>query len=258
MNSALLSAAFVAASILFSIPANAGWIAANFTAGGMPVNVYQCVPDTIGAHPAVIMLHGASGNLGHGYGDFEKICTDLAAAGYFTEFIEYYSQTGAVGVDHPVQMMEDFPVWLAEIKSGIDALDKNPAVDPHRVAMVGYSLGAFLSLATGASQPHRISAVVEYYGGLPIEMEPDITALPPTLIIHGEKDSIVPVAKAHELDALMTKYNRPHEMVLYPDANHAFNFPGLRIWYNAADAKDSWTKTLNFLAANLKNPAANH
>ncbi len=78
--------------------------------------------------------------------------------------------------------------------------------------------------------------------------------MPPTLILHGDKDVLVPVSEAHALDELLTAANRPHEMHIYEGANHAFNFPQLPFWYNAEDAHDAWNRSLQFLAANLKNP----
>jgi dienelactone hydrolase len=75
--------------------------------------------------------------------------------------------------------------------------------------------------------------------------------MPPTLILHGDKDALVPVAQAHKLDELLTREKRPHEMKIYAGANHAFNFPELPFWYNAGDAKDAWSRSTRFLAANL-------
>jgi len=197
------------------------------------------------------MLHGATDRKDAGNAAYEKMCGDLAGLGYYTEFIEYYSQTDAVGPGQPVQMKEDFPIWLAEIHSGLDALDKNPSVDPHRVAMMGFSLGSFLSLSTGAIDPDQIAAIVEYYGGLPPALQYGAKTMPPTLILHGDKDVLVPVAMAHELDELLTKEKRPHEMKIYEGANHAFNFAGLPFWYNADDSQDAWNRSTKFLAANL-------
>jgi len=77
--------------------------------------------------------------------------------------------------------------------------------------------------------------------------------MPPTLILHGDKDALVNVSQAHSLDELLTAEKRPHEMHIYEGANHAFNFPELPFWYNAEDAQDAWNRTLKFLAANLKN-----
>src|SRR5712692_9413483 len=157
-----------AAVFLFSAAhTRAGWVKGEFTSAGKPVEEYHCTPSGAGPHPAVVMLHGASSRKEAGNDEFEKMCGELAGQGYYTEFIEYYSQTEAVGVGNPSGMRKYFPVWLAEIHSGIEALDKNPAVDSHRVALMGFSLGSFLSLSTGAVDGARIAAIVEYYGGLP-------------------------------------------------------------------------------------------
>ena len=247
----------IAAVILFvASNAHAEWIKGEFTSGGQPVQEYHCVPKGSGPHPAVVMLHGASPRKDAGNVEYEKMCGTLADLGYYTEFIEYYSQTDAVGAGRPAEMIKDFPTWLDKIHSGLDALDENPAVDSHRVALMGFSLGSFLALSAGALDPTQIAAIVEYYGGLPPDLHDGAKTMPPTLILHGDKDVLVPVADAHELDELLTKENRPHEMKIYEGANHAFNFPELPFWYNADDAQDAWNRSVKFLAANLKNADA--
>ena len=248
----VVGGAFAAAIFLAASSAQAGWVKGEFTSGGKPVNEYHCAPTGGGPHPAVVMMHGASQRKDSGNPEYEKMCGELADLGYYVEFIEYYSQTDAVGPGQPVQMKEDFPIWLEEIHSGLDALDRNPSVDPHRVALMGFSLGSFLSLAIGAIDPGQIAAIVEYYGGLPPALQYGAKSMPPTLILHGDKDVVVPVAMAHTLDALLTKDNRPHEMKIYEGANHAFNFPQLPFWYDADDAQDAWNRSVKFLAANLK------
>jgi carboxymethylenebutenolidase len=42
------------------------------------------------------------------------------------------------------------------------------------------------------------------------------------------------------------------EVVIYPDAGHAFENPNNKAGYRAEDAADAWKKTVDFLAANLK------
>ena len=246
------SGAFAAAFFLFAASnAQAEWVKGEFTSAGKPVQEYHCVPKGSGPHPAVVMLHGATIHKDARNPEYEKMCGELADLGYYVEFIEYYSQTDAVGPGQPALMPQNFPTWLEEIHSGLDALDKNPAVDPHRVALMGFSLGSFLSLSVGAVEPNQVAAIVEYYGGLPPNLQYGAKSMPPTLILHGDKDVLVPVADAHELDELLTKEKRPHEMKIYEGANHAFNFPQLPFWYNAADAQDAWSRSVKFLAANL-------
>jgi len=243
---------FATAILLFAASnAHAKWVNGEFISGGKPVQEYHCVPNGSGPHPAVVMLHGATIHKDARNPEYEKMCGELADLGYYVEFIEYYSQTDAVGPGQPALMPQNFPTWLEEIHSGLDALDKNPAVDPHRVALMGFSLGSFLALSTGAMDPSQIKAIVEYYGGLPPAMRDGAKTMPPTLILHGDKDVLVPVADAHELDELLTKEKRPHEIKIYEGTNHGFNFPQLPFWYNAADAQDAWSRSVKFLAANL-------
>ncbi len=223
----IVGGVFLATMFLFGASkAHAGWVKGEFSSGGKPVNEYHCVPKGNGPHPAVVMLHGATQRKDAGNPEYEKMCGELAELGYYVEFIEYYSQTDAIDVGRAAEMRENFPTWLEEIHSGLDALDKNPAVDPHRVALMGFSLGSFLSLSIGAIDPEQIAAIVEYYGGLPANLQNGAKSMPPTLILHGDKDVLVPVAMAHTLDDLLTKEKRPHEMKIYAGANHAFNFPG--------------------------------
>jgi carboxymethylenebutenolidase len=250
---AAIAGALLAALALAPAASAAQWKKGEFQSDGKTVTDYICVPSAPGARPAIVLLHGAGGGR-VGYGAFERMCSELAADGFYTEFIEYFSQTGSVRALQRRKMAQDFPTWLAEIDSGIDAMRKNPAVDSKRIALMGFSLGAFLSLSTGALEPHKVAAIVEYYGGLVGRLKPRAAEMPPTLILHGDKDVLVPVADAHELDALLTRYHRPHEIHIYPGANHAFNFPGLRFWYNAADAADAWKRSIAFLDANLHNP----
>jgi len=246
------SRTFVVAFLLFAASnAHAGWVKGEFTSGGKPVQEYHCRPKGGGPHPAVVMLHGATIHKDAGNPEYEKMCGELADLGYYVEFIEYYSQTDAIGAGQPALMPQNFPTWLEEIHSGLDALDKNPAVDPHRVALMGFSLGSFLALSTGAIDPNQIAAIVEYYGALPPGFRDGAKTMPPTLILHGDKDALVPVADAHELDELLTKDKRPHEMKIYEGTNHGFNFAELPFWYKADDAQDAWNRSVKFLAVNL-------
>src|SRR5262249_2862480 len=72
----------------------------------------------------------------------------------------------------------------------------------------------------------KIAAVVDYYGGLPAEIRrfpfARIASMPPTLILHGEKDEIVPGQEARDLEKLLKKNKRLCTMKLYPAQGHIF------------------------------------
>jgi dienelactone hydrolase len=251
----LFGAIFLALALSVRPAAAADWVKSQFLSDGNPVTQYTCAPDSTGPHPAVILLHGA-GRYGWGYSDFERFCNDFAKAGYFADFIEYYSDGQEVHVGDLAGMQQAFPGWLTKIHDGIDALQKNPAVDPNRIALIGYSLGSYLATSTAALNPKLITAVVEYYGGMVASLDGAAATMPPTLIIHGGSDKIVNVAQAHNLDSVLTKAGRPHEMKIYPDANHAFNFR-VPVFYNEVDAADAWQLTLKFLAQYLQGAPSN-
>jgi carboxymethylenebutenolidase len=148
-------------------------------------------------------------------------------------------------------MAKAMPTCIAEIHSGIDALKQNSAVDSKRVALMGYSLDAILSLSYGATYPGEIAAIVEYYGFFPKELIDHAATMPPVLILHGTADRLVPVSAARDLDALLSKQGRPHEIRIYPGAQHVFNFPGAPV-YDRSASDDAWDRAIKFLDTYLK------
>ena len=42
----------------------------------------------------------------------------------------------------------------------------------------------------------------------------------PTVICHGEKDTVVPVGDAYYLDQILTELKTPHDLVIFPNSNH--------------------------------------
>jgi carboxymethylenebutenolidase len=241
-------------AIAWMAPCASAWTQGEFLSDGKPVEENYCVPSGAGPFPAVIILHGA-GPRDAGNDDFQDFCAKLAEHGYFTEFIEYYSQTEPASAGDVGGMVSDFPTWLSEVHSGIAALKKNPSVNSKPVALMGFSLGSFISLSYGATYPGEVAAIVEYYGGLPPALNARAPVMPPVLILHGDADHIVPVSQATDLDALLTKAGRPHEMKIYSGAQHGFNFPGAMFWYKQSAANDAWNRSLEFLDEYLKREA---
>jgi len=117
-------------------------------------------------------------------------------------------------------------------------------VDPERIALLGFSLGAYLSLSAAAIDS-RIKAVVEYFGGLPKEMKLFMRRFCPVLILHGEADPTVPVAEAYHLQQVLEKRSLPYEMKIYPGVGHGFSG---EIWH------DSGERALAFLKKYLPTP----
>jgi carboxymethylenebutenolidase len=114
-------------------------------------------------------------------------------------------------------------------------------VQKDRTALIGFSLGGYLALSVASRDP-RVKAVVEFCGGLPEELAVECVQMPPTLILHGEADNIVPVSEARRVEKLMKQTNSAYEIQVYPGVGHFFS--GLTM-------VDAAQRTLAFLRKHL-------
>jgi len=120
-------------------------------------------------------------------------------------------------------------------------VSRQPHVDPERIGLLGFSLGAYLALSNAAIDA-RIRVVVEFFGGLPKEMRFFMRRLCPVLILHGEADATVPVEEAYYLQKVLEKKGIAYEMQIYPGAGHGFS---------AEISRDAGLRTLSFLTKHL-------
>jgi len=145
----------------------------------------------------------------------------LASHGFVVHVLHYFDRTGTTGVADKQTAIRNFPLWGKTIWDAISHAGAQPAIDPDRIGLLGFSLGAYLALSVAAVDA-RVKAVVEFFGGMPKEMQFFMRRLCPTLILHGEQDPTVPVSEARHLQQLLEKRTIPYEMQIYPGAGHGF------------------------------------
>lgn len=210
---------------------------ASFQSGGRAVRMDCFSPSLNGRRfPAVIALHGSGGGLA----GMAEPATLLAGQGFVVYVLHYFDRTETTDADKST-ILRSFPVWMKTLWDAISHVERQPQVDPQRIGLLGFSLGAYLSLSIAAVDS-RVGAVVDYFGGLPKEMKLFMRRLCPVLILHGEADSTVPVSEAYHLQQLLEKKNIPYEMQIYPSAGHGFSG---EIW------RDAGLRTLAFLEKHL-------
>lgn len=174
------------------------------------------LPAIGGIRPAVMVLHGSGG-----VSDFPEDVRELANRGYITLTPHYFESTGTSWADLD-SIRRHGLTWGQTVLNAVECARGLPNVNSQSIGLLGFSLGGYLAVAV-AAHDRRIKCVAEFFGGVPERFLPSIEHLPPTLILHGQDDEIVPVRHALELKQLCEKKGFYFEMELYPGAGHNFS-----------------------------------
>jgi len=198
--------------------------------------VYE--PQRTGSFPALLVVHGSSGPGSSFVGGYAQ---QLANLGYVVFFIHYFDATGT-GYASLSSIRTHFVTWITTLADAISFAERHPKVDSSRIGLLGVSLGGYLSLSL-ASKDSRVSAVASLMGGMPPEVIAETRRMPPTLLLHGDADSMVPVSEAYAVEALLKQLGTKHELKVYAGQGHSFH---------GMAQMDALTRTLRFLNRYLK------
>ncbi|HEV2564499.1 MAG TPA: dienelactone hydrolase family protein [Microvirga sp.] len=190
----------------------------SFESGGKAIAVETFQAAGSSPHPTVLMLHGADG-LSYNT-QYREGARDVAAAGYQVHLVHYLDRTGEKRASFST-LFQNFMPWMGTVQDALAFASEHPGADPRRIGIIGISLGAALGLAVASTDP-RVKTLVNYFGPLPQGAIATTSKLPPTLVLHGAADPIVPVANAYAVEALLRQQNVPHEIKVYPGQGHGF------------------------------------
>lgn len=172
-----------------------------------------------GLRPAVLMLHGRDGPRRFAEA-YRHAAGTLARHGYHVLFVHYFDSTETASVFGNTGL-HNFLAWTHTVGDAVGWAAGREEIDPARIALLGVSLGASVALAHAAGDL-RIKAVIDFYGMLPAPALALLRRMPPTLILHGAQDWIVPVAAAYQLESFLKARGATYEMHIYPDQGHGF------------------------------------
>src|SRR4051794_17285877 len=194
---------------------------ARYTSGTANIHIDQFEPEQTGRHAALLVLHGSGGAASYW---MERFAPTLREAGVGIYAPHYFDKTGTMRAT--TAMILDgrhFIAWLTAIQDAVSYVAGRSCVDPSRIGVLGISLGGYLAVALGI-EDKRISTVVELSGGVPLGWEDRMTAgMPPTLVLHGDHDDVVPVAEAYKLQAVLEEHHVTHEVEIFPHQTHWFS-----------------------------------
>lgn len=208
-------------------------------------------PGTQGYYPAVILLHGTCGPMPADY----SLAKYLSQNGYITFVIDYYAETGIAPGLPTIGYWKKHHLFISNIVKGVSYLQDLPEVVDNRIGFIGYSRGgglAYESVASGDMlNPDHIKCIVSYYGGTPFEGNPP-PDLPPSLLLIGGADMIIPPPASYSFKRGLEKAGNKVEMYIYNKAKHGFNRVTVTGQYNYDAAADARQQTLDFLDKHLK------
>lgn len=165
-------------------------------------------PVTTSPAPAIVLLHG----LGDTAADVlatTRILQPALAAGMVVIAPESIGGIWNDGrLDAPGRPGRDD---VGFVLAAVDALVARGVVDPDRVTMAGYSNGAGLAMRIAAADPGRVAELVSFSGALISDGRALLPTAPvPTVLVHGDADTIQPWAGRPQLSPeLPAQYSQP-------------------------------------------------
>lgn len=190
-----------------------------------------------GRGPVVIMISGASGPA-----NYHIFASELAKIGYYTILIDGNA------------IMNKELTGGKNLKNAITRAQSSPNGLPGKVAVIGYSLGSGGALAYATSMPDVVSAIVAYYPFVAWIKDEDMNKFVarfkvPILVLAGELDSYqgcCKIEKIRAMDSAAKSSGVMFELVVYPSAEHSFNWSALPV-FRADDTADAWRRTIDML-----------
>ena len=113
---------------------------------------------------------------------------------------------------------------VAEIKLNllIDEVMNNNNLKAEKVAIGGFSQGCMISLQTGIKRKDKINSIIGYSGKIidANHLQNHINSRPDIILMHGDKDEIVPVSFFLEAKEFFNKNNYKVESKIFKNCEH--------------------------------------
>jgi carboxymethylenebutenolidase len=217
---------------------------------GRPMDAYLARPDAEGRSPGVVVIHelyGLNDNI-------REVCQRFATEGYVALAIDLFSNAmrplclARIMYGMLVRPLRNGTV--GELQVVLEALQRRPEVDPRRVGAIGFCMGGAFALQL-ACVNGDVRAASVFYGANPRPLSAVARACP---IVGSYPEQDITTSAGRKLDSALAGYGIPHDIKIYPGAEHSF-FNDRGGAYHAPAATDSWARTLAFFGTHLRGGA---
>jgi carboxymethylenebutenolidase len=214
-----------------------------FHANGRTGSGYLSIPQQ-GTGPGVIVIQEWWGLVDH----IKDVCERFAGEGFVALAPDLYHGKTTKSPDEAGKLMMALRIEEAEkdLSGAIEYLLDHKATTGSKVGVVGFCMGGALALYT-ATKNSKVGACVVFYGGHP-KVKPDLPKLQaPVLGIYGERDKSIPPESVHQLEQQLKALGKEVNVIIYPNADHAFFNDTRPVVYYPEAAADAWQRTIEFL-----------
>ena len=230
---------------------------------GDPIQGTLAKPEGSGRFPAVIVMHGCAGM--HDTTK-EKLVGALVPQGYVILLVDSYTTRG---IEHACTSSA-FATFAKRKQDAFGAhhfLARQTFVDPQRLALVGFSAGAWVTLSVAEpnasdnfdpQSSSKFRAAIAFYP--PCQVAGARPAIP-TLIFTGALDRWTPAEDCSKRVVNWGNVGPPIELIVFADAFHGFFYPHLQpgrtvfghwLEYNSEAANNAIDHVRRFLDRHLQ------
>jgi carboxymethylenebutenolidase len=224
--------------------------------GEQTISAYRAQPEGKKNLPVILVVSEIFGVHQH----IADIARRFAKLGYLTIAPDLFARQGdpsaytaipdllknIVAKVPDAQVMQDLDAWVSWAAEH--------GGDIKRLGVTGFCWGGRITWMYAAHNP-KVQAAVAWYGKLvnekntlqphtAIEIAPGLRV--PVLGLYGGKDSSIPQDTVERMRAALATGSSGSEIVVYPDAGHAFH-ADYRPSYAAADARDGWLRCVGWM-----------
>ena len=197
-------------------------------------------PHEAGTVPAVVMLHGAAGNIaerGATYGP------QLASTGVAVLVIDTFRSRPDLGGSFNQRLLNiTETMFVADAYAGLRFLDGQPEIDRQQVVLAGFSYGGMATMYALYAQMAdrfvppdlRFAGHVAFYGPCIARFDDSRTTGAPLLMLYGAGDELIQPDRCAQVAQDFRAGGSTTDIVFYPGAVHQWDggLPRMLIGHN--------------------------
>ncbi len=218
----------------------------SFPSGNRQIEGYLARPDGEEPFPGIVIIHeiyGLNDNI-------RNIARRFANEGYVALAVDLFT-----GRNRTICMFRFIGQLLLkslnngslqDLKQALTYLSTQPGVDKERLGAIGFCMGGGFAIAW-ACNDDRLKAIAPFYGANPRPLAA-LARMCPVVGSYPGKDFTTP--QGQKLDTLLDQHNIPHDIKIYPNAQHSF-FNDQGSHYNPEASKDSWQRVMTFFKEHI-------